>query len=279
MRYVHQLRIHASFDDVFCSCCRRICTACVMYISCASTLILMTCFAAHYAPSENSEQWLASPVVLRYWCFVHLQNDARKHLGFRVIGALVAHPKIHASHTGKDWFSSEIRRIYSDRVVASGNSTLYRLEGPAAPARHNAHSRLVDIMQPFCQSIWPPNAKSVLNEVSKFFSGFFVFDTAVAGTAQRTRIRSASPSDVHQLRFHAFMMTCFAAAVAGSAQRTRIRSASPSDPSDVHQLHFHAFMMTCFAAAVAGSAQRTSIRSASPSDPSDAHQLRSAKLL
>ena len=145
MRDVHHLRFHAC---------------------------MMTCVAAavaHRPPSENSEQTLVA-VVLRDWSFVKLEKDVRKHLGFRVFGALVAHPKINASLMGSDWFSTEIRGILCDSVVISDNSTLYRLEGPAAAARHNAQSRLADIMQPFCQSMWPPNAHALLNEVSKFFS-------------------------------------------------------------------------------------------------------------
>ena len=128
---------------------------------------MMTCFAAHYyASSEIPEQ---TPVVLRDWCFVEL-NRVRKHLGFRAIGKLVAHSKIDASSIGEDWFTSEVRGIYSDSVVVSDRMTLYRLEGPASLDRHNAQSRLADIMQPFCQSMWPPNARLVLNELSEFCS-------------------------------------------------------------------------------------------------------------
>ena len=128
---------------------------------------MMTCFAAHYyASSEIPEQ---TPVVLRDWCFVEL-NRVRKHLGFRAIGKLVAHSKIDASSIGEDWFTSEVRGIYSDSVVVSDRMTLYRLEGPAAPDQHNAQSRLADIMQPFCQSMWPPDAHLVLDELSEFFA-------------------------------------------------------------------------------------------------------------
>ena len=136
MRDVHQLRSHA---------------------------FIVTCSAAA-VPSEQTNM----AVVLRDWSFV--KKEAPKHLGFRVIGALVSHPKINASLSGSDWFSTEIRGIFCDSVVISDNSTLYRLEGPAAAARHNAQSRLADIMQPFCQSMWPPNAHALLNDVSKFFS-------------------------------------------------------------------------------------------------------------
>jgi hypothetical protein len=138
VRDVHQLRFHA---------------------------FIVTCFAAA-VPSEQTNM----TVVLRDWSFVKLEKQVRKHLGFRVIGALVAHPKINASLTGSDWFSTEIRGIFCDSVVISDNSTLYRLEGPAAAARHNAQSRLADIMQPFCLSMWPPNAHALLNDVCKFFS-------------------------------------------------------------------------------------------------------------
>jgi len=127
---------------------------------------MMTCFAAHYyASSEIPEQ---TPVVLRDWWFVKLDRG-RKHLGFRAIGKLVHHPNLDASSTGEDWFSSEIRGIHCDSVVVSDRMTLYRLEGPAV-ARDNPQSRLADIMQPFCQSMWPPNALLVLNELSEFFS-------------------------------------------------------------------------------------------------------------
>ena len=126
----------------------------------------MTCFSAAVAGSEIPEQ---TPVVLRDWCFVKLDR-VRKHLGFRAIGKLVVHPKINASSIGEDWFTSEVRGIYSDSVVVSDRMTLYRLEGPAVPARDNPQSRLADIMQPFCQSMWPPNARLVLNELSEFCS-------------------------------------------------------------------------------------------------------------
>ena len=146
---------------------------------------MMTCFAAHYAahyaPSELSEQPTA---VLRDWCFVKLHNRVRKHFGFRAIGALVHHPDIDKSFTGEEWFSSEIRGIHSDSVVAS-NSTLYRLDGPAAPARHNAHPRLTEIMQPFCKSMWPHDAHLVLKQVSEFFSAEHQPAAILSGSAQR----------------------------------------------------------------------------------------------
>ena len=143
---------------------------------------MMTCFAAHYyASSEIREQ---TPVVLRDWCFVKLDRVRKQHLGFRAIGKLVAHPKISASSIGENWLTSEVRGIYSDSVVTSDKMTLYRLEGPAAPDRHNAQSRLAVIMQPFCQSIWPPNANLVLNELSEFFAEQQVA-AVLAGSAQR----------------------------------------------------------------------------------------------
>ena len=144
---------------------------------------MMTCFAAHYyASSEIPEQ---TPVVLRDWCFVKLDiKKVRKHLGFRAIGKLVAQPKINASSIGQNWFTSEVRGIYSDSVVVSDRMTLYRLEGPAAPDRHNAQSRLADIMQPFCRSMWPPNAHLVLDELSEFFAEQ-QSAVVLAGSAQR----------------------------------------------------------------------------------------------
>ncbi len=66
--------------------------------------------------------------MLRDWCFVELIR-VRKHLGFRVIGKLVAHSKIDASSIGENWNTSEVRGIYSDSVVVSDNMTLYRLGG------------------------------------------------------------------------------------------------------------------------------------------------------
>jgi hypothetical protein len=142
---------------------------------------MMTSFAAHYyASSEIREQ---PPVVLRDWCFVELIR-VRKHLGFRVIGKLVAHSKIDARSIGENWNTSEVRGIYSDSVVVSDNMTLYRLEGPASPDLHNAQSRLADIMQPFCQTMWPPNAHLVLNEVSAFFADQQAA-AVLAETAQR----------------------------------------------------------------------------------------------
>ena len=141
---------------------------------------MMTCFSAAVAGSEIPEQ---IPVVLRDWWFVKLDRG-RKHLGFRAIGKLVAHPKISASSIGENWLTSEVRGIYSDSVVVSDRMTLYRLEGPAAPDRHNAQSRLADIMQPFCQSMWPPDAHLVLDELSEFFAEQQAAPV-LAGSAQR----------------------------------------------------------------------------------------------
>jgi hypothetical protein len=136
---------------------------------------MMTCFAARQYSTQILEQ---ITVVLCDWCFVKLDR-VRKHLGFRVIGKLVVHPNINASFIGNDWFTSEVKGIYSESVVTSDRMTLYRLEGPAAPARHNAQSRLAEIMQPFCQSMWPPNAHFVLNELSEFFAGKHIIPRAV----------------------------------------------------------------------------------------------------
>ena len=110
-------------------------------------------------------------MVLRDWSFVKLSEATKsKHLGFRALGKLVYHPRVAASRFGEDWFSTEIQDIYSDGVVVSGNMSLYRLEGPAAPARHADEPRLTAIMQPFCQLTWPLNARSLFDQVSKFFS-------------------------------------------------------------------------------------------------------------
>jgi hypothetical protein len=107
-------------------------------------------------------------VVLRDWSFAKLVSNS-KHLGFRAVGTLVYHPRVNDSSFGSDWFSTEIRGIHSNGVIVSSNMSLYRLEGPAAPARHNAQPRLATIMQPFSRSTWPANAQSLFEQVSKFF--------------------------------------------------------------------------------------------------------------
>jgi len=107
-------------------------------------------------------------VVLRDWSFAKLVTNS-KHLGFRAVGTLVFHPRVNESSFGSDWFSTEIRGIHSNGVIVSSNMSLYRLEGPAAPARHNAQPRLAAIMQPFCRSTWPANAQSLFEQSSKFF--------------------------------------------------------------------------------------------------------------
>lgn len=107
-------------------------------------------------------------VVLRDWSFAKLVANS-KHMGFRAVGTLAYHPRVNDSSFGSDWFSTEIRGIHSNGVVVSSNMSLYRLEGPAAPARHNAQVRLATIMQPFCRSTWPSNAQSLFEQVSKFF--------------------------------------------------------------------------------------------------------------
>ncbi len=140
MRDVHQLRFHA---------------------------FIVTCFAAAVSPKAQHQ---AAAVVMRDWSFVKLESHAPRRLGFRVIGVLVQHPKIGASCNGMEWFSTEIKEMPSERVMLSEKGTLYHLEGPADATRHNAQSRLANIMQPFCQSTWPHNARALLNEVSKFFS-------------------------------------------------------------------------------------------------------------
>ena len=109
---------------------------------------------------------------MRDWsCVKLLEGHAPRHRGFRIVGVLVEHPKKDASCEGMEWYSTEIRSMLNvERVMLSENRTLYRLEGPAVPARDNPQSRLADIMQPFCQSMWPPNARLVLNELSEFCS-------------------------------------------------------------------------------------------------------------
>lgn len=107
-------------------------------------------------------------VVLRDWSFAKLVANS-KHLGFRAVGTLVYHPRVNDSSFGSDWFSTEIRGIHSNGVIVSSNMSLYRLEGPAAPARHNAQPRLAAIMQPFGRSTWPSNAQSLFEQISKFF--------------------------------------------------------------------------------------------------------------
>jgi hypothetical protein len=109
-------------------------------------------------------------VVLRDWSFAKLVTNS-KHLGFRAVGTLVYHPRINASSFGKDWFSTEIRGIHSNGVVVSSNMSLYRLEGPAAPARHHGQAGLAAIMQPLCGSTWPSNAQALFDQVSQFLHG------------------------------------------------------------------------------------------------------------
>ena len=74
-----------------------------------------------------------------------------------------------ASFNGMEWFSTEIKGMFHDRVMQSSKGTLYRLQGPADPAWHHDETRIARIMQPFCQSMWPPNASELEEEVSKFF--------------------------------------------------------------------------------------------------------------
>ena len=114
---------------------------------------------------------IQNTVVLKDWSFVALDPKIKpKHLGFRATGTLVNnHPRV-AESKGRFWESTEIRGVHSNCVVQSANKNLfYRLEGPAAPKRHHSLSGLADIMQPFCKSIWPSNAESLLAQVSKFF--------------------------------------------------------------------------------------------------------------
>ena len=169
MRDVHHLRFHA---------------------------FIVTCSAA-------DEPGTGYALVLRDWSFVKLKNRPRKNLGFRIIGTMVSHPALDTYPIGSEWFSTEIKGMLCDNIMVSENSTTYRLLGPAAAARHNAQSRLANIMQPFCQSVWPHNARELLNEVSDFFS-----------TEQESEIPFQNPQSDQELRER--RMAYFAP---GSAQR------------------------------------------------------------
>jgi hypothetical protein len=140
VRDVHQLRFHA---------------------------FIVTCSAAAESPKSQRQ---AAAVVLSGWSFVQLETHAPRHLGFRVIGTLVQHPKKDASCNGMAWYSTEMTRMLFERVMRSENGTLYRLEGPADATWHDDQSRIANIMQPFCQSMWPLNDRELLDEVSKFFT-------------------------------------------------------------------------------------------------------------
>ncbi len=121
-----------------------------------------------YLPSP-AETTIQHTVVLKDWSFVALDPKRKSmHLGFKATGTLVNHPRVSDAE-GRDWNSTEIRGIHSNCVVRSSNTTLYRLEGPAAPDRHQSPSSLADIMQPFCNSNWPSNAESLFAQVSKLF--------------------------------------------------------------------------------------------------------------
>ena len=128
---------------------------------------IVTCFAA---AAPEAAKCTGGAVVLRDWSFVKLESHAPRHRGFRIIGVLVEHPKKNASCEGMEWFSTEIKGMLNvDRVLLSATGSLYRLEGPADATRHSDASRIANIMQPFCQSMWPPNARELEEEVSKFF--------------------------------------------------------------------------------------------------------------
>ncbi len=111
----------------------------------------------------------ADEAVLKDWSFVALKNRVSKRLGFRLVGTLVAHPSVDQAKLGQDWFSTEIAGIQSEYVVRSSNKSSYRLVGPAAPQQRSAEPRLAAIMQPFCESTWPPNATALFQNVSDFF--------------------------------------------------------------------------------------------------------------
>jgi len=162
VRDVHQLRFHA---------------------------FIVTCSAAAESPKSQP-----AAVVLSTWSFVQLETHAPRHLGFRVIGTLVQHPKKDASSNGMEWYSTEIKGMIHERVLQS-TRTLYRLEGPAHAARHHNESRIARIMQPFCQSMWPPNARELLDEVSKIFT-----TEQEAEKKQEPEIPFHLPQDAEELR-------------------------------------------------------------------------------
>jgi len=163
VRDVHQLRFHA---------------------------FIVTCSAAAESPKSQP-----AAVVLSTWSFVQLETHAPRHLGFRVIGRLVQHPTKDASFNGMEWFSTEIKGMFHDRVLRSSKGTLYRLQGPADPAWHHDGTRIARIMQPFCQSMWPPNARELLDEVSKIFT-----TEHEAEKKQEPEIPFHLPQDAEELR-------------------------------------------------------------------------------
>ena len=124
--------------------------------------------AAASALSADAEK---NVVVLRDWSFGELKQTQTNsnHLGFCAVGTLVYHPRTNPMSFGLEFHSSEIRGIHSNGIVVSRNMSLYRLEGPADPARYNAQARLAAIMQPLCRSTWPSNAQALFEQVSKFF--------------------------------------------------------------------------------------------------------------
>ena len=146
------------------------------------------------APAAGSPALLSNIVALKDWSFA--KNPTSRHLGFRAKGTLVHHPKHKESSYGSDWFSTEIRAVHSNGIVVSSNNTLYRLDGPAAPARHKAQDRLAKIMQPFCRSTWPSNAQSLLEQVSVFFRS----DGYVSTLPQPSRASATPVSELSDKR-------------------------------------------------------------------------------
>jgi hypothetical protein len=142
--------------------------------------------------SRRSGIYLPSPaepviVVLKDWSFVALDPiRTPMHLGFKVTGTLVNHPRVNDSE-GRDWSSSEIRGIHKNWMVQCSPTTHYRLEGPAAPDRHQSPSSLADIMQPFCNWIWPSNAESLFAQVSKLFLSLREVPDKTGGSRRGTK--------------------------------------------------------------------------------------------
>jgi hypothetical protein len=113
---------------------------------------------------------LNSCPVLSDWSFVkHIAKNA-KFLGFRALGRITQHNRLTSSQLGQDWYSTEIKGIHSQGTVITSNNTLYRLNGPADPARHTDPDRhLASLMEPFCGSTWPLEAETLFKKLSKFF--------------------------------------------------------------------------------------------------------------
>jgi len=153
--------------------------------------------AAASALSADAEK---NVVVLRDWSFGELKQTQTNsnHLGFCVVGTLVYHPRTNPMSFGLEFHSSEIRGIHSNGIVVSRNMSLYRLEGPADPARYNAQARLAAIMQPLCRSTWPSNAQALFEQVSKFFRSDKQ-DSVGLGFQNSPTAGGAAPKPTHPL--------------------------------------------------------------------------------